>query len=85
MKYSSQAFLLQNDKSHYETDRFCGNSLGPPPSSQGPLLADAPDAQTVVSYKRPFAVQVVTDADELTARSVDSLLKSSPNVIFIEN
>jgi len=57
----------KNDKSHYETDRFCGNSLGPPPSSSGPLLAESPDSQTIVSYKRPFTVQVVTDADELTA------------------
>ena len=49
----------KNDKTHYSTDRFCGNTLG-----VGNLR------QPIISYSRPFLFRVVTDKDEITS-SID--------------
>jgi len=49
----------KNDKTHYSTDRFCGNTLG----VNG-------IRQPIISYSRPFLFRVVTDSDELTS-SID--------------
>lgn len=50
----------------------CGNSLGVSGGRNAGVDTNASptDAQTVVSFKKPFHVQVVTDSDEITA-SVD--------------
>ena len=49
----------KNDKTHYSTDRFCGNTLG-----VGSVR------QPIISYSRPFLFRVVTDKDEITG-SID--------------
>ena len=51
---------FQNDKTHYETDRFCGNSLGVSGARGGigGNNGSPADAQTVVSFKKPFNIQV---------------------------
>jgi len=49
----------KNDKTHYSTDRFCGNTLG-----VGGMR------QPIISYSRPFLFRTVTDNDEITS-SID--------------
>merc|ERR1711973_326253 len=49
----------KNDRTHYSTDRFCGNALGVNGMRQ-----------PIISYSRPFLFRVKTDSDELTS-SID--------------